>query len=116
MTTTPGSFTFFSQDGLDTIFWGFVFVLGGTLLALLGIAHFAFSILGAIAAIIGWIFAIMGMSSLRRDYRTRVQTRGPSPPPPPASATTPTCPTCGGTLTFVPQYQRWYCPVDQKYI
>lgn len=70
MTTTPGSFTFFSQDGLDTIFWGFVFILVGTLLALLGIAHFAFSILGAIAAIIGWLFAIMGMSSLRRDYRT----------------------------------------------
>ena len=70
MTTTPGSFTFFSQDGLDTIFWGFVFVLAGTLLALLGIAHFAFSILGAIAAIIGWLFAVMGMSSLRRDYRT----------------------------------------------
>jgi len=35
---------------------------------------------------------------------------------PAASATTATCPTCGGPLTFVQQYQRWYCPKDQKYV
>ena len=26
------------------------------------------------------------------------------------------CPTCGGPLTFIPQYQRWYCYRDKKYV
>jgi sporulation protein YlmC with PRC-barrel domain len=26
------------------------------------------------------------------------------------------CPTCGGPLTYIPQYQRWYCYKDQKYV
>ena len=34
----------------------------------------------------------------------------PSPPPP-----APTCPTCGGPLTYIQQYQRWYCYKEQKY-
>jgi sporulation protein YlmC with PRC-barrel domain len=25
------------------------------------------------------------------------------------------CPTCGGQLTYVPQYQRWYCHKCKKY-
>jgi hypothetical protein len=32
-------------------------------------------------------------------------------PPPPS----PTCPTCGGPLTYIQQYQRWYCYKEQKY-
>jgi len=27
----------------------------------------------------------------------------------------PTCPTCGGPLTYIQQYGRWYCYKDQKY-
>jgi len=110
------SFPTFSQDGLDTLFWGFVLVLVGALTSILAIANGVFLILGAIISIIGWVINLMGLSALRRDYRVRVQTREPSPPPPPTSETTPTCPTCGGALVYVPQYQRWYCPVDQKYI
>ncbi len=26
------------------------------------------------------------------------------------------CPICGGPLTWVPQYQRWYCYKDNKYV
>ncbi|MEM2961114.1 MAG: PRC-barrel domain-containing protein [Candidatus Bathyarchaeia archaeon] len=26
------------------------------------------------------------------------------------------CPTCGGPLTFIQQYQRWYCAKCQKYV
>lgn len=26
------------------------------------------------------------------------------------------CPICGGPLTYIPQYQRWYCYKDQKYV
>jgi sporulation protein YlmC with PRC-barrel domain len=28
----------------------------------------------------------------------------------------PVCPTCGGPLTFIAQYQRWYCYKDKKYV
>jgi sporulation protein YlmC with PRC-barrel domain len=28
----------------------------------------------------------------------------------------PTCPTCGKPLTWIPQYQRWYCYNDKKYV
>jgi sporulation protein YlmC with PRC-barrel domain len=31
-------------------------------------------------------------------------------------AQAPTCPTCGGPLTYIPQYQRWYCYKDKKYV
>jgi sporulation protein YlmC with PRC-barrel domain len=27
----------------------------------------------------------------------------------------PLCPTCGKPLTWIPQYQRWYCYNDKKY-
>lgn len=26
------------------------------------------------------------------------------------------CPTCGGPLTYIQQYQKWYCYKDQKYV
>jgi len=26
------------------------------------------------------------------------------------------CPTCGGKLRFIPEYQRWYCDKEKKYI
>ena len=28
----------------------------------------------------------------------------------------PLCPTCGKPLTWIPQYQRWYCYNDKKYV
>jgi sporulation protein YlmC with PRC-barrel domain len=30
--------------------------------------------------------------------------------------TQPTCATCGKPLTWIPQYQRWYCYNDKKYV
>jgi MFS family permease len=43
---------------------------------------------------------------------------GPPPPlaPPPSPQAVQTCPTCGGPLTFIEQYNRWYCYKCQKYI
>jgi hypothetical protein len=35
----------------------------------------------------------------------------PVPPPP-----SPTCPTCGSPLSYIQQYQRWYCYKEQKYV
>ena len=34
----------------------------------------------------------------------------------PGQTQTPTCPTCGGPLTYIAQYQRWYCYKDKKYV
>ena len=31
-------------------------------------------------------------------------------------STQPLCPTCGRPLTWIPQYQRWYCYNDKKYV
>ena len=43
---------------------------------------------------------------------------GPQAPVQPQQAQTqqPTCPTCGGPLTYIQQYQRWYCYKDKKYV
>ncbi|MGB9740346.1 MAG: hypothetical protein ACP5IM_03000 [Candidatus Bathyarchaeia archaeon] len=38
----------------------------------------------------------------------------PVPPPPPPGAEV--CPTCGGPLTYIQQYQRWYCYKCKKYV
>jgi hypothetical protein len=40
----------------------------------------------------------------------------PAPPPPPGATAAPTCPTCGGPLRYIQQYQRWYCDKEQKYV
>jgi len=31
-------------------------------------------------------------------------------------STQPLCPTCGKPLTWIPQYKRWYCYNDKKYV
>ena len=33
-----------------------------------------------------------------------------------AQPTQSTCPTCKGSLSYIPQYQRWYCYKCQKYV
>ncbi|MCW4007700.1 MAG: PRC-barrel domain-containing protein [Candidatus Bathyarchaeota archaeon] len=33
-----------------------------------------------------------------------------------AQSAQPVCPTCGGPLTYIQQYKRWYCYKDQKYV
>ncbi|MEM2766127.1 MAG: hypothetical protein QXG75_03230, partial [Candidatus Caldarchaeum sp.] len=38
------------------------------------------------------------------------------PPPPPQPAGGPFCPTCGAQLQYVPQYQRYWCPSEGKYV
>jgi hypothetical protein len=43
------------------------------------------------------------------------ETNLPLPPPPP-DFQPPTCPICGGPLSYIAQYERWYCYRDQKYV
>ncbi|MGD0070166.1 MAG: PRC-barrel domain-containing protein [Candidatus Bathyarchaeia archaeon] len=35
---------------------------------------------------------------------------------PKQQSTQPLCPTCNQPLTWIPQYQRWYCYNDKKYV
>jgi hypothetical protein len=54
----------------------------------------------------------MPMPGIFRFQRTP---SAPAPPPPPGMAGQ-TCPTCGGPLRYIQQYQRWYCDKEQKYV
>ncbi|MEM2961115.1 MAG: hypothetical protein QXU67_05870 [Candidatus Bathyarchaeia archaeon] len=44
------------------------------------------------------------------------QPTAPTPPMPPSAPPAPSCPTCGQPLTFVAQYNRWYCQNEKKYV
>lgn len=49
------------------------------------------------------------------NFSTRSESETASPPPPPPPPTS-TCPTCGSQLSYIQQYQRWYCHKEQKYV
>ncbi|MCW4045747.1 MAG: hypothetical protein NWE94_09570 [Candidatus Bathyarchaeota archaeon] len=40
----------------------------------------------------------------------------PPPPPPPPEHAPPVCPSCGKPLSYIHQYQRWYCYKEKKYL
>ena len=61
--------------------------------------------------------ARLGQQSPQGYHQSNLQQQNyVPPPPPPPLPQTPYCPFCGGALTFIPQYQRWYCYRDQKYV
>jgi phosphate/sulfate permease len=79
-----------------------------------------------LSAIFGFIFFTIGgyLSGMfeKRPFAmptvfnlSQIQRRAPAPPPPPPGAAT-TCPSCGGPLRYIQQYQRWYCDKEQKYV
>jgi sporulation protein YlmC with PRC-barrel domain len=41
---------------------------------------------------------------------------GAQPAAQPQQAQASVCPTCGGPLSYIQQYQRWYCYKDKKYV
>jgi len=54
---------------------------------------------------------------LLKTRATQPQTFGSQPTTQQAQQSqTPICPTCGGPLTYIAQYQRWYCYKDKKYV
>jgi len=55
---------------------------------------------------------------LLKPSTVQTQSFGAQPVVQPQQAQTqqPTCPTCGGPLTYIQQYQRWYCYKDKKYV
>lgn len=100
--------------------WGYV---SGALTVVLG----ALSIICALGlfAAQSWALRLSGLSNKAwamapdvREYfglapaSPAYPSGAPAPPPAPA---TPACPTCGRPLTYVQQYQRWYCQNCRKY-
>jgi sporulation protein YlmC with PRC-barrel domain len=51
----------------------------------------------------------------QQSYQSQQQTAQPVQAAQPAQSQ-PLCPTCGKPLTWIPQYQRWYCYNDKKYV
>ena len=45
-----------------------------------------------------------------------MQTQKQAPQTMPEQKSTPLCPTCNKPLTWIPQYKRWYCYNDKKYV
>ncbi|HYB93155.1 MAG TPA: hypothetical protein VED00_03320 [archaeon] len=64
---------------------------------------------GVIIIIVGVV--LIGVS-VTFERRRKVPT---SPPQPPLTGEVKVCPTCGNPLTFVQQYNRWYCTNCKKY-
>ncbi len=48
--------------------------------------------------------------STNQQQQQPVQTEGQK------QSTQPLCPTCNQPLTWIPQYKRWYCYNDKKYV
>lgn len=51
----------------------------------------------------------------QQTYQPAAQTAQPVTQQQPAAQAQPLCPSCGKPLTWIPQYQRWYCYNDKKY-
>jgi len=54
--------------------------------------------------------------SSKNEWKEVFQEQEQSKPTPKKQATQPTCPTFGKPLTWIPQYSRWYCYNDKKYV
>ncbi len=79
---------------LSVVFAFIFFTLGGYLSGMLEKRPFAMP-------------GIFNLSQIRR---------GAAAPPPPPGTTAMTCPSCGGPLRYIQQYQKWYCDKEQKYV
>jgi hypothetical protein len=62
-----------------------------------------------------WVNAINCAKANRNAAPVNAQPQQQPLPPPPDFAP-PSCPMCGGSLSYIQQYQRWYCYRDQKYV
>lgn len=103
-------------------------IVVGVLLLVLGVVLLFLPfvcLLGGAMAIIGFILLLVGAVSEgpRPTYGytpyppAYAPAYGPAygaaPPAGPVAA--PHCPRCGNPLTFVHEYQRWYCPTERVY-
>ena len=84
----------------------------------MGTPHIIMSILGVgcLLGSIGGVLALLFKPETVPPQQPTAYTQ-PSPPPPvsPQAYTPPACQTCGAPLTFVTEYNRWYCQNCKKY-
>ncbi|MEM3694948.1 MAG: hypothetical protein QXJ11_03200 [Candidatus Bathyarchaeia archaeon] len=91
---------------------GVIMIVAGTLGA-------TFSILsiGGIVGLIGGISGLIGGILVLVAQPAPAPAPAFTPPiPPPTQPQAAVCPTCGGPLVYVQQYQRWYCNKCQRYV
>jgi len=55
-------------------------------------------------------------SAYQAQPQQQMQQQQPVQTMPQQQSTQPLCPTCNRPLTWIPQYQRWYCYNDKKYV
>lgn len=94
----------------QTGIWGFDFGNGMARWAVLMVFALIFFPIGGFLAGMMHEMKMAMPSFLKFQFQ-----RGPAAPPPPPGAAM-TCPTCGGPLRYIQQYQRWYCDKEQKYV
>jgi sporulation protein YlmC with PRC-barrel domain len=57
----------------------------------------------------------VAQAAYQQSYQTQQQAAQPIQATAQQTQSQPLCPTCGKPLTWIPQYQRWYCYNDKKY-
>jgi hypothetical protein len=64
-----------------------------------------------------WVDAINSAKNSLSHAQSPIQNSTPTVqlPPPPSDFHQPSCHSCGEPLTFIQQYQRWYCFKENKY-
>jgi hypothetical protein len=80
----------------------------GIVILVLGI----FSLVGVTTAL-GGLLAIVG-GALALSWNPMREPSVPIPPAPSVAASF--CPTCGGQLRYIQDYQRWYCDRERRYV
>ena len=61
-------------------------------------------------------FVILKPQKVQTTTQSQQQTVQTATQPAQQQSTQPLCPTCNRPLTWIPQYQRWYCYNDKKYV
>jgi len=122
-----------------SILWGIIggiIIFAGTLVGTTGILLTALSdptnigaylgsmavtiiicVIGGLISFLGtWASAFRIATNLAIEEMKKTMSVATTPPvATQAVGTSPTCPTCGTPLTYVQQYQRWYCPTCREY-
>jgi hypothetical protein len=74
---------------------------------------------GTILIIIGAFVWLLGAVATFFKINSEVvseEVKRPTPQPVAAQVTTSVCPSCGAPLRYIPQYQKWYCDREGKYV
>ena len=62
-------------------------------------------------------FIVLKPQMVQQDvYQQPIQTAAQAVQQTQQQASQPLCPTCGRPLTWIPQYSRWYCYNEKKYV